>query len=119
MVKPAEKAARRRIASNAPHRPERAGELVGTTYPAYVGLDVHEDTIAVAISGCGRCQPDYLGEIANTPKTVGKLIERLNAKHGGEPLLFVYVAGPCGEGAGQDRSARCGESGATVARGQT
>lgn len=68
------------------------------TYGAYIGLDVHKDTIAVAVAECGRGQPDYLGEIANTPKTLGKLIERLSLKYGGEQLLFVYEAGPCGYG---------------------
>jgi len=67
-------------------------------YGAYVGLDVHKDTIAVAVAECGRGQPDYFGEIANTSKAVGKLIERLSAKYGGEQLLFVYEAGPCGYG---------------------
>jgi len=67
-------------------------------YGAYVGLDVHKDTIAVAVAECGRGQPDYFGEIANTSKRVGKLIERLSAKYGGEQLLFVYEAGPCGYG---------------------
>jgi transposase len=65
-------------------------------YGAYVGLDVHKETIAVAVAECGRGQPDYLGEIANTPKAISKLIDRLSAKHGGEQLLFVYEAGPCG-----------------------
>jgi len=65
-------------------------------YGAYVGLDVHKETIAVAVAECGRGQPDYLGEIANTPKAISKLIDRLSAKHGGEQLLFVYEAGACG-----------------------
>jgi transposase len=73
-------------------------EQAPRSYGAYIGLDVHKDTIAVAVAECGRGQPDYFGEIANTPKQVGKLIERLSAKHGGEQLLFAYEAGPCGYG---------------------
>ena len=71
---------------------EQAGELYG----AYIGLDVHKETIAVAIAEYGRAEPAYYGEIANTPKKVTKLIERLSARYGGERLLWVYEAGPCG-----------------------
>lgn len=73
---------------------EQAGELYG----AYIGLDVHKETIAVAIAEYGRAEPAYYGEIANTPKKVTKLIERLSARYGGERLLWVYEAGPCGYG---------------------
>jgi transposase len=69
-----------------------------STYGAYIGLDVHKDTITVAIAQCGRGQPECHGQIANTPEAVGKLIDRFSAKYGGEQLLFVYEAGPCGYG---------------------
>lgn len=98
MNKSTEKAAKPRVVSNVPDTLESAVRQAGSTYPAYIGLDVHKDTIAVAVAECGRGQPDSLGEIANTRKTVGKLIERLSAKYGGEQLLFVYEAGPCGYG---------------------
>jgi len=67
-------------------------------YRRCCGMDVHKETIAVAIAECGRGQPEYYGEIANTPKRVAKLIDRLSARYGGEALLFVYEAGPCGYG---------------------
>lgn len=67
-------------------------------YPAYIGLDVHKDTIAVAVAECGRGEPSYEGVTANTPAKVAKLIERLSARYGGERLLWVYEAGPCGYG---------------------
>lgn len=65
-------------------------------YPAYVGLDVHKDTIAVAVAPAGRDAPEYHGEIANKPKNVAKLVDRLSQTYGGEVLLFSYEAGPCG-----------------------
>ena len=67
-------------------------------YPAYIGLDVHKETIAVAVAQAGREAPESRGEIANKPKTVAKLVERLNREFGGEVLLFCYEAGPCGYG---------------------
>ena len=67
-------------------------------YPLYVGLDVHKDTIAVAMACPGRGEPVYLGEFANTPKSLGKLVGRLSREFDGEVLLFCYEAGPCGYG---------------------
>ncbi len=65
-------------------------------YPAYIGLDVHKETIAVAVARAGREEPEFTGEIANKPKTVVKLVERLSREFNGEVLLFCYEAGPCG-----------------------
>jgi len=67
-------------------------------YPAYIGLDTHKDTIAVAVARAGRAAPELRGEIANKPKAVAKLVERLNREFHGEVLLFCYEAGPCGYG---------------------
>lgn len=66
--------------------------------PAYIGLDVHKESIAVAVARAGREAPESRGEIANKPKTVAKLVERLNQEFDGEVLLFCYEAGPCGYG---------------------
>jgi transposase len=65
-------------------------------YGAYIGLDVHKDTIAIAVAEPGRSEPHYKGEIANTPKAMLKLMNRLNKEYSGELLLFCYEAGPCG-----------------------
>jgi len=65
-------------------------------YPAYIGLDVHKETIAVAVARAGREEPEFRCEIANRPKTVAKLVERLSQEFDGEVLLFCYEAGPCG-----------------------
>mgnify|MGYP006291776783 CR=1 FL=1 len=67
-------------------------------YPAYIGLDVHKDTIAISVARAGRDAPESWGEIANKPKKVTKLMERLGGEFGGEVLLFAYEAGPCGYG---------------------
>ena len=67
-------------------------------YPAYIGLDVHKETIVVAVARAGREAPESRSEIANKPKTVAKLVERLNREFEGEVLLFCYEAGPCGYG---------------------
>ena len=60
----------------------------------YVGLDVHKETIAVAVAYSGRSKPESLGVIANTKKSILKLVHRLSP--GGEAVGFCYEAGPCG-----------------------
>ena len=65
-------------------------------YAAYVGLDVHKDTIAVAVAPAGRESPTYVGEIANQRKAIGKLADDLVGRYGGEVIQFCYEAGPCG-----------------------
>jgi len=65
-------------------------------YGAYVGLDVHKATLAIAVAEPGRGDPVYQGDIPNKPKAVAKLIQRLSRDYEGERLLFCYEAGPCG-----------------------
>ena len=66
------------------------------SHAAYVGLDVHKETIAVAVAEPGRAEPTYRGEIANKPKNVEKLVAKLSEAYDGGLLLFCYEAGPCG-----------------------
>lgn len=68
------------------------------SYPAYIGLDAHKETIAIAAARTGRDAPELRGEVANKPKAVAKLVERLSREFDGEVLLFCYEAGPCGYG---------------------
>ena len=70
----------------------------------YVGLDVHKDTIAVALAEAGkRSEVREYGKIANTPAAVKALAAKL-ARNGHE-LRFCYEAGPCGYGIQRQLSA--------------
>src|SRR3954468_908764 len=61
----------------------------------YVGLDVHKETIAVALAAAGkRGENREYGTIANTPAALKTLASKL-AKSGAT-LHFCYEAGPCG-----------------------
>ena len=67
-------------------------------YSAYVGLDVHKETIAVAVALPGRDEPHYRGEIKHEPQALQRWLKRLSDEFGGAVLLFCYEAGPCGYG---------------------
>ena len=66
-------------------------------YRAYVGLDVHKDTIVVAVAWPGREEPEYRGIVPNRRSSLQKLIHNLHGP-AGEVLSFAYEAGPCGYG---------------------
>jgi transposase len=61
----------------------------------FVGLDVHRDTIAVAVADGDGGAVRSLGTVPNEPAAVAKLIRRLGT---GRPLRCCYEAGPCGYG---------------------
>ena len=63
----------------------------------YVGLDVHKDTIAVALAEAGAHKDvrEY-GKIANTATALNALAAKLS--RAGSELRFCYEAGPCGYG---------------------
>ena len=70
----------------------------------YVGLDVHKETIAVALAAAGeRGEVREYGTIANTPAALKALASKL-AKSGAA-LRFCYEAGPCGYGIQRQLSA--------------
>lgn len=60
---------------------------------AWVGLDVHKDTISVALAGRDG-SPVSDGQIENRPEAVRRLVGRLSRRHA--RLEFCYEAGPCG-----------------------
>jgi len=62
---------------------------------AYVGLDVHKETIAVAIAAArGGDRPRFWGNISNSVDCLLKLIGQLHQRY--RTIEFVYEAGPCG-----------------------
>ncbi len=65
------------------------------TITSYVGLDIHKDSIAVAVAEAGRAAPRFVGtsppELAALCKALTRCAKRSNT-------LVVYEAGPCGYG---------------------
>jgi len=61
----------------------------------YVGLDVHKDTIALAVAQAGRAAGRVIGTL---PHDVGRLVKALGRYGSAGEVHVVYEAGPTGYG---------------------
>lgn len=59
----------------------------------YVGLDVHQDSIAIAVADQGRGPAQVVETIPNSWFALAKVLDRLGSKH---KLRLCYEAGPTG-----------------------
>ena len=59
----------------------------------YVGLDVHKDTIAVAVAEDGKADAVVLGTYPNDEKRLRAVLNKIGRP---EQLRVCYEAGPCG-----------------------
>lgn len=64
-------------------------------YSTFIGMDVHKNSIDIAIADEGRKgQVRHYGKIDGTLSALDKVVRKLVSK--GNRLYFVYEAGPCG-----------------------
>jgi transposase len=66
---------------------------VKKTITSFVGLDVHKDTIAMAVAEAGREAPRFVGTVTPHWAQLSKALGHLGAR---QSLQIVYEAGPCG-----------------------
>ena len=66
------------------------------SYDKYVGMDVHKNSISVAVAAAGRGEARFYGKIDNRPEAIRRLISALAPS--GQRLHYCYEAGPCGYG---------------------
>jgi transposase len=65
----------------------------------YIGLDVHKDSITIAIAQAGpKGEIRLFGSIANSLQAIERVLINIRKAHPGAPLEVAYEAGPCGFG---------------------
>ena len=83
-------------------------------FKAYVGFDIHQDTISVAVAISGRMPPEWCSTIAHCRSALQRLIVRLTPQE--DKLSVCSEAGPCGDGVDRE-NAEMGHHGDVVAPG--
>jgi transposase len=69
------------------------------TITLYLGLDVHKDSITIAIAEPGsKGEIRLFGTITNDLHALEKALIRIRKAHPGAHLELAYEAGPCGFG---------------------
>ena len=69
------------------------------TITLYLGLDVHKDSITIAIAQAGpKGEIRLFGTITNDLQALEKALNRIRKAHPGANLEVAYEAGPCGFG---------------------
>lgn len=69
----------------------------------FVGLDVHAESIAIAVAEAGRAAPRFIGTVG--PK-LAELIKALGKVGEPQSVMMVYEAGPCGYGLARELRSR-------------
>jgi len=69
---------------------------------AFVGLDVHKDSTAVAVAAPGRAAAQFIGTCGPQLAQLLKVLSRLGSP---QSVLVAYEAGPCGYGLARHLSA--------------
>lgn len=69
----------------------------------FVGLDVHKESIAIAVAEAGREEPRFLGTVGPDPGQLRKALQRIGPS---AALHIVYEAGPSGYGLVRELGAR-------------
>ena len=72
------------------------------TITSFVGLDVHKDSIAVAVAEAGRQAPRFIGTVVPRLSSLHKVLREIGQV---SSTLVVYEAGPCGYGLARRLSA--------------
>lgn len=62
---------------------------------SFVGLDVHKDSIAVAVAQAGRQAPRFVGTVVPSLPSLRRVLRGISSA---SDTLVVYEAGPCGYG---------------------
>jgi hypothetical protein len=62
----------------------------------YIGLDVHNDSIAISIAANDSAEVRRWGIIGGTHEHVQRLLKQLQSAHPEATLKFCYEAGPRG-----------------------